>query len=139
MVYTDLVKKAALLSFEAHKEDVDKGGYPYFMHPLTLAIQFDDEGSVCVALLHDVIEDQGDKYSFADLEKAGFPKEVLEALRLLTHQEGVEYLDYVRKIKADPIAKRVKLADLRHNSDLTRGGKAKKYALYQEAIRILEE
>ena len=64
MFYSDLVKKASSITFEVHKDDKDKGGYPYFMHPFTLAIQFDDEISVSVALLHDVIEDHGNKYSF---------------------------------------------------------------------------
>ena len=64
MYYSDLVKKASLIMFDAHKDDKDKGGYPYVIHPLSLAFQMDDENSVCLALLHDVVEDHGDKYSF---------------------------------------------------------------------------
>ena len=141
MFYSDLVKKAALISFEAHKEQKDKAGYPYFMHPMTLALQFDDEESVCVALLHDVIEDHGDVYSFEYLKKEGFRDSIIDALRLLTHEQGVDYISYVKKIKENPIARRVKLADLKHNSDLSRKGgeKPPKYELYQEAIRILSE
>ena len=140
MYYSDLVRKAALIIFEAHKEDKDKSGYPYFMHPMTLALQFDDEASVCVALLHDFIEDHGDVYSFESLRKEGFGEEIIEALRLLTHEEGVDYMDYVRAIKPNPIARRVKIADLRHNSDQRRlGGKLPpKYALYLEALTYLE-
>ena len=141
MFYSDLVKKAAKISFKAHKRDRDKSGYPYFMHPMTLALQFDDEASVCVALLHDVIEDHGDIYSFETLKEKGFYPEIIDALRLLTHEEGVPYLDYVAAIKMNPIARRVKLADLRHNSDLRRcdGKKPPKYDLYLEAIHILED
>ena len=141
MFYSDLVRKAAVISYEAHQKDFDKGGYPYFMHPMTLAVQFDDEASVCVALLHDVIEDHGDIYSFDYLEKEGFYKEIIAALKLLTHPDGVNYLDYVKNIKDNPIARRVKLADLKHNSDIrrTKGKKTYKYDLYQEAIKILEE
>lgn len=140
MYYSDLVKKAAQISFEAHKHDKDKSGYPYFMHPMTLAVQFDDEASVCVALLHDVIEDHGDKYSFEYLKEQGFAEDILEPLRLLTHQDGIDYLDYVKEIKKNPITRKVKLADLHHNTDLTRCGGVKppKYGLYLKAIEILE-
>ena len=141
MFYSELVKKASLICYEAHKNDKDKAGYPYFMHPFTLAVQFDDEATVCVALLHDVIEDHGDKYSFEYLEKEGFYEEIIAALKLLTHDPAVPYIDYVKVIKTNEIARRVKLADLKHNSDARRcgGKKPKKYNLYLEAIKILEE
>lgn len=141
MFYSELVKKASLICYEAHKNDKDKAGYPYFMHPFTLAVQFDDEATVCVALLHDVIEDHGDKYSFEYLEKEGFYEEIIAALKLLTHDPAVPYIDYVKVIKTNEIARRVKLADLKHNSDIRRcgGKKPKKYDLYLEAIQILEK
>ena len=140
MVYTDLVKKAALISFNAHKNDTDKSGYPYFMHPLFLANQFDDECSVCVALLHDVIEDHGDIYSLEYLKEQGFYPEIIEALTLLTHQKGVDYLDYIKAIKNNPIARKVKIADLKHNLDVSRnnGVKPPKYDIYLKALSILE-
>lgn len=141
MFYSDLVRKAAQISFEAHSGDKDKSNYPYFMHPMTLAIQFDDEASVCVSLLHDVIEDHGDKYSFDYLKNEGFSDEIIDALRLLTHNKSTDYLEYVKAIKKNPIARKVKLADLRHNSDLRRcdGIKPPKYELYQKAIKVLED
>ena len=141
MFYSDLVKKASEICFEAHKHDRDKAGYPYFMHPMTLAVQFDDEATVCTALLHDVIEDHGDRYSIEYLKKEGFYDEIIDALKLLTHDDDTEYLDYVKRIKTNPIARRVKLADLKHNSDVRRcgGRKPRKYDLYQEAIKILEK
>ena len=71
MYYSQLVKTACSILFQAHRDDLDKGGYPYVFHPFYLATQMDDEASTCVALLHDVIEDHGDMYSFADLERAG--------------------------------------------------------------------
>ena len=120
MYYSQLVKTACTILFQAHKDDLDKGGYPYVFHPFYLATQMDDEASTCVALLHDVIEDHGDVYSFADLERAGFPASVLDALRLLTHAEGVPYMDYVQALAKNPIARRVKCADLRHNLDTRR-------------------
>ncbi len=118
MYYSQLVKTACTILFQAHKDDLDKGGYPYVFHPFYLATQMDDEASTCVALLHDVIEDHGDVYSFADLERAGFPASVLDALRLLTHAEGVPYMDYVQALAKNPIARRVKCADLRPTSTL---------------------
>ena len=141
MFYSDLVKEAMLIAYKAHKKDHDKGGYPYFAHPFTLAIQFDDEVSVCVALLHDVIEDHGDKYSFEYLEKKGFYKEIIDALKLLTHDPKVDYVEYVKAIKPNEVARRVKLADLHHNTDLrrTNGEKSYKYDLYLKAIAYLED
>ena len=140
MYYSQLVKTACSILFQAHRDDLDKGGYPYVFHPFYLATQMDDEASTCVALLHDVIEDHGDRYSFDDLVRAGFPDSVIHALRLLTHESGVLYMDYVKALAKDPIARKVKLADLRHNSDPRRlnGVRAGKYELYQQAIRYLD-
>lgn len=141
MIYTELVKKACLITFEAHKNDVDKGGYPYVFHPFYLATQMDDENSVCVALLHDVIEDHGDVYDLEYLRREGFPDEVLRALALMTHEKDVPYMDYVKKLAKDPFAAKVKLADLKHNSDAARtGGTApKKREVYEQAIKYLTE
>ena len=142
MLYTDLTKQALKLCFAAHKDQTDKSGLPYVFHPFHLAEQMPDEESTVVALLHDVVEDTS--FTLEDLEQMGFPQRVLDALRLMTHDPSVPYLEYVAKLKPNPIARRVKLADLRHNSDLTRLNivdekarqRVKKYA---EAIRLLEE
>ena len=69
MYYSELVKRACTILYEAHRDDLDKGGYPYVFHPFYLAAQMDDEATVCTALLHDVIEDHGDRYSFDDLAR----------------------------------------------------------------------
>ena len=139
MIYSELIKKAMNISFEAHKNDYDKNGYPYFIHPLAVAYDFDDEDLVCIALLHDVIEDHGDKYSFEYLKEAGFNDRIINALKLLTHPKGMDYLTYVNNIKNNPLAKKVKLADLKHNTNLTRGVKPPKYDLYLKAIELLEK
>lgn len=140
MVYSELVKKACCIMYDAHKDDVDKGGYPYVFHPFYLATQMDDEDAACVALLHDVVEDHGDKYPLEALEQAGFPAPVIHALSLLTHAKSVPYMDYVRHLADDPLARRVKMADLRHNMDARRtaGASTKKQELYLEALRYLE-
>ena len=141
MYYSELVKKACVIMYDAHKEDTDKGGYPYVFHPFYLATQMEDEESACTALLHDVVEDHGDRYSLAYLSRAGFPEAVIHALSLLTHADGGPYRDYVRALADDPIARKVKLADLRHNTDTRRvgGRRTPKHDLYLEAIRYLEE
>ena len=140
MIYTPLTKKAMLIAFNAHKEQFDKSGVPYIYHPIHLAEQMDDEVSTCAALLHDVVEDTD--MTFDDLTREGFPKSVTDALRLLTHDNDTPYMDYVRAIKQNPIAKKVKLEDLRHNSDLSRIENPDDYALrrnekYLHAIAIL--
>ena len=142
MIYTELTKKALKLCFEAHKNQVDKTGLPYVFHPFHLAEQMTDEISTVCALLHDVIEDT--EYTFENLREMGFPQEVIDVLTLLTHEESVPYMEYVKKMKTNPIAKQVKLCDLKHNSDLTRLDVIDEYALkrnekYQEAINLLSE
>ena len=141
MIYTELTKKAMKLCFAAHKDQVDKSGLPYVFHPFHLAEQMADELSTVVALLHDVVEDSS--YTFADLKDMGYPAAVLEALTLLTHDDETPYLDYVASIKDDPIARAVKLADLRHNSDLTRLDHVDEKALervkkYRKAMELLQ-
>lgn len=118
MIYTEMTKKALRLSFDAHKEQVDKSGIPYVYHPFHLAEQMDSEVTATVALLHDVVEDTN--YTIDDMIAMGFPKPVTDALTLMTHDMSVPYMDYVARIKSNPIAKAVKLADLRHNSDISR-------------------
>ncbi len=141
MIYTALTKKALRISFEAHKNQTDKSGMPYVYHPFHLAEQMKDEYSTCVALLHDVVEDSG--FTWNDLVEAGFPDEVTEAIGFMTHDKSVPYMDYVAAIKNNPIAREVKIADLRHNSDLSRLDTIDDKALervekYKKAIRLLE-
>lgn len=142
MIYTKLTKKALKLCFEAHKDQVDKTGLPYVFHPFHLAEQMTDELSTVCALLHDVVEDS--EYTFDDLAGMGFPREVIEVLKLLTHDADEPYMDYVARIKPHPVARRVKLADLGHNSDLSRLDTTSEYALkrnekYKKAIAFLTE
>lgn len=145
MVYTPLTIKAMKLAYAAHHGQTDKSGVPYIFHPYHVAEQMADEFTTCAALLHDVVEDAG--LTFKELEDQ-FPKEVLDALRLLTHEKGADYFEYVRAIKDDPIAKAVKLADIAHNSDETRLAGCKDVTQeqiirwrekYAKAKRILEE
>ena len=117
MIYTPLTKAAMQIAYRAHQGQVDKCGVPYIFHPIHLAEQMDDEISCCVALLHDVVEDTD--VTLEEL-KAVFPPEVTDAVALMTHTDDTEYFDYVRAIRKNPIARKVKLADLAHNSDQSR-------------------
>lgn len=114
MLYTDLTQMALDICFEAHSGQRDKGGMPYVFHPFHLAEKMETEEEVCAALLHDVAEDT--KLTLEVLAAKGFPPAVMQALTLLTHNDGTPYLEYVRRLKDNPLAARVKLADLRHNS-----------------------
>ena len=129
------------IAYDAHHGQLDKSGVPYVYHPIHLAEQMQTEDECIVALLHDVVEDTD--VTFEQLEKE-FSDNVIQALRLLTHDDSVPYMDYVRKIKDNSIAKNVKLADLHHNSDVTRLDKmSEKDKLrnekYNEAMKILTE
>lgn len=117
MVYTPLTAKAMQIAYAAHHGQVDKAGMPYIFHPMHLAEAMEDEISCCVALLHDTVEDTS--VTFADLE-AEFPAEVMSALKLLTHAKETDYYEYVRGIRNNPVAMKVKLADIAHNSDQSR-------------------
>ena len=142
MIYTDETKKALKLCFEAHKNQVDKSGMPYVFHPFHVAEQMTDEATTIVALLHDVVEDTD--YTLEDLAAEGFGKDLLEAVALMTHEDDVPYLDYVAKLKDNPIARAVKLADLAHNSDLSRIGEVddetkQRLEKYKKAIALLND
>lgn len=140
MIYTPLTKKALLLIYNAHMEQTDKNGIPYVFHPYHLAEQMEDENTTLCALLHDVVEDTPIKIE--DLRRE-FPSVVCDAVDLLTRRYDESYMDYIKRIKENPIARKVKIADLTHNSDATRlDGEPdiitiKRMEKYREALRLL--
>lgn len=144
MIYTELTNKAMKIAYTAHHGQTDYNGIPYIFHPIHLAEQMDDEVSCCCALLHDVVEDT--EVTMDELARE-FPAEIIAVLKLLTHGEDVPYFDYVRAIKGNPIAMKIKLADIAHNSDQTRcvgsGLTEEKLAYwkekYEKATKILTE
>ena len=149
MIYTPLTIRAMQIAYDAHHGQTDKAGVPYVFHPLHLAEAMEDEICCCAALLHDVVEDTA--VTLEDLA-AVFPPEVVEAVALLTHEDSAEsnkgdYFSYLLPIKAHPIAKKVKLADIAHNadqsrcvgSDLTEEQLAYWKQKYQKALEILSE
>lgn len=111
------IEKAVEIALKAHKGQVDKAGKPYILHPMTVAVNMKTTDGIIAALLHDVVEDSD--ITLEDLEKE-FTSNIIEALKLLTHDEETEYFDYIKKIKSNTLAKSVKIQDLMHNSDVSR-------------------
>ena len=141
MIYTEMTKKAMKIAYDAHAGQEDKCGTPYIFHPMHLAEQMESEDTCTVALLHDVVEDT--QLSIADLKALGFPKGITDAILLLTHDRAEPYLDYVKRVRINPAARAVKLADLKHNSDTSRLESVdektiERIAKYRRAIEILE-
>jgi len=140
MIYTPLTKIAIQLALDAHRGQFDKGGLPYATHPIHIADSMDTEDECVVALLHDVLEDT--ELTVSDLQQWGITDRQIEAIKLLCHDESVPYLEYIQKIQLNPIARKVKLADLKHNSDLSRLSTVTPQDIarvekYQKAIQIL--
>ena len=117
MIYTKNTNKAMNIAYNAHMGQKDKSGIPYIFHPIHLAETMETEEECIVALLHDVVEDTD--VTFEELQKECSSR-IIEALKLLTHDKSVPYDEYILNLKENQIAKKVKLADLRHNSDKTR-------------------
>ena len=142
MIYTRLTEKALKIAYSAHHGQADREGLPYIHHPLHLAEQMQTEDACVVALLHDVVEDTD--ISIDDLRSEGFTEEQLTAIKYLTHNPKDDYFEYVLKIRENDLARTVKLADLRHNMDITRLSKVtekdlKRVEKYKKAEKLLLE
>lgn len=111
--------RAIYIATKAHKNQFDKGGKPYILHPLHLMgqLMFDTQLAT-IAVLHDVVEDS--RYTFEELRSMGFSHRVMAAITLLTHTENESYDEYIYNITTNYDAIRVKRKDLEHNSDITR-------------------
>lgn len=137
----DVLCVALRIATSAHDGQLDRAGKPYIYHPLTVATMTDSFDAFIAALLHDVLEDSD--YSVDDLRAAGIPEHIIQALQLLTHGDDVPYMDYIAQIKGNDLAKAVKLADLKHNSDLSRlpvvsDKDLKRAAKYKAAMALLQ-
>ena len=111
-------KEALAFAVEAHKGQKDKGKKPYIYHPIYVAEHVEGDIAKSVAYLHDVVEDT--KYTLEDLRNAGFSDEIVDAVDVLTKREGMPYEKYIEKVAKNPLATTVKLADLEHNSQISR-------------------
>ena len=114
------LEMALKVMVEAHIGQLDRGGAPYCLHPITVMnyLNTTDEQLQCVALLHDVAEDSG--FSLPVLKRLGFTRRILDAVDALTKKPGQDYAEYRRAVLSNKDAMQVKLCDLRHNMDLSR-------------------
>jgi (p)ppGpp synthase/HD superfamily hydrolase len=113
------LERAIVIAAEAHAGVSDKAGAPYVLHPLRVMLTLSEPNDRIVAVLHDVVEDC-DGWTLDRIRSEGFSEKVVEALDSVTMREGEEYFSYVRRAVANPIGRKVKLADLKDNSDLGR-------------------
>jgi len=116
----EMLGKMLVIATNAHAGQFDKGGNPYILHPLKVMhyLKTEDEELQCIAVGHDLIEDT--KVTYKDLRDAGISERVLFAIKCLTKQPGQTYEEYREAVLGNLDACRVKLCDLRHNSDLRR-------------------
>jgi (p)ppGpp synthase/HD superfamily hydrolase len=112
------LEDAIVLAAQSHRGQVDKAGAPYILHPLRVMLRLKDEADRIAAVLHDVLEDAGITVEF--LREQGYREEVLGALDALTRREGESYADFIERAAGNPLARRVKLADLADNLDASR-------------------
>jgi len=116
----ELLGKVLLLATTAHAGQFDRGGNPYILHPLKVMhyLKSDDEELQCIALLHDVIEDTSTTWE--DLRAIGCTDRIIAAVEALTKMPGQTYDEYKQRVFANTDAMKVKLCDLRHNTDIRR-------------------
>jgi hypothetical protein len=111
-----LLQKAIAIAAAAHHWQKRKQGSPYVLHPLRMACALKTEAEQIVAVLHDVVEDT--HWTFDDLRREGFPDDILQALDCVTERKGESYDDFLTRAASNPIARRVKLADLEDNMNV---------------------
>ena len=140
--FSSLRKKAEIIARKAHAGQVDKAGEEYFNHPKRVADNFYEDDKVIVALLHDVIEDTD--ITLEHLKEEGFSDAVLAALDAITKREGESYDQFIERVKDNPIALKVKMADLRDNMNILRlpvltDKDLQRIAKYHKAYKYLEQ
>lgn len=113
-----LIELALQRALTAYAGKVDKAGQPYILHPLRLQAQFSDQVTKAIALLHDVIEDSD--ATADDLRADGIPEVVIAAVELLTRVRGESYEQFIERVGTDPLARKVKKADIQDNLDVLR-------------------
>lgn len=110
--------RAIAIAARAHQEQFDKAGAPYILHPLRIMARMSTEAEMIAAVLHDLVEDT--PWTIEQLRAEGFAAEVLAAIECLTRRDGETYDEFIERARTNPIACRVKLADLEDNMDLRR-------------------
>lgn len=116
--YNEQFQIALELAVEKHKNQTDKAGNPYILHPLHVMENVNNKEGKIVAILHDIIEDTYITENY--LLKIGLSKRIVDAVVALTRSEDMDYQEYIKNLSSNPLAKEVKLSDLEHNMDLKR-------------------
>lgn len=137
------LERAIVIAATAHAGQTDKAGAPYILHPLRLMLSMQSEQERIVAVLHDVVEDSDGDWTPEALRAEGFSREVVDAVVSVTRTEGESYEDFVARAATNSIGRRVKLADLRDNCDLSRiaaptANDVKRVEKYRRAIALIE-
>ena len=113
-----MFKELALqIAQKAHAGQVDKAGKDYIVHPMTVASYMDTDTEKAIAYLHDVLEDTD---VTVDALREIFPNEIVDTLITLTHRKDESYFEYIQRVSTSKLAKKIKVADLLHNLDITR-------------------
>ena len=120
MTPSSILARAIALAAQAHQDQTDKAGRPYILHTLKVMhyLRSDDDELMSIAVLHDIIEDTNVTYD--DLRNAGMSQRIIVGVAAMTKQRGQTPAEYLDQVLANPDAVRVKMADLRHNSDIRR-------------------
>ena len=116
--YNEQFQIALELAVKKHKNQTDKVGNPYILHPLHVMENVKNKDAKIVAILHDIIEDTDVTEDY--LLEIGISKHIVDAVVLLTHNDNTEYQEYIKNLSSNQLAKEVKIADLQHNMDLKR-------------------
>ena len=137
-----MLEKAIILAAKGHMGQLDKGGQPYILHPLRVMLKCETLEEKTVAILHDLLEDT--PYTAEDLKKEGFSVRVMEAVSCLTRGEGEDYMAYIRRVCQNPLAAKVKRADLMDNMDISRISNPtekdqQRLQKYEAALQKIEE
>lgn len=137
-----IIYQARNIAYEAHRHQVDHGGNPYIFHLIAVAEHCQSFSAQAAGYLHDILEDT--ETGVEDLVQAGMPLIVITAVELLTRTPDETYHEYIERLKPNPIAREVKLADLHDNLDfgrLNRDVQPQDVSLanrYRRAIKDLE-
>ena len=136
------LEKAISIAAQAHDGQRDKAGAPYILHPLRVMMKMATEAERITAVLHDVVEDTD--WTMERLQQEGFHGEILAALECLTRQDGEDYGKFIERVKRNPLAVKIKIADLEDNLDVARlkevtEADTERLEKYRQALQMLND
>jgi len=137
------LERAIQIAVEAHAGITDRGGKAYILHPISVMMRCETDEEKIVAILHDVVEDTD--WTFEALREEGFAETIIEALKTVTkHSEDEDYDEFIQRSLKNEIGRKVKIADLRENLDVTRIGELTEKDIerinkYKRALMTLTE